>query len=437
MSITDTSITPSEALPILTRNQMEANLDYMVEPGQSAGHRLNYVSYLINHIYRWNSQNGGNPNTWDVEKDQEFVEEAVFTIGYATLLALKDFASSCGLSYDFSAFAQILPDADADQDRSSSLPQAEQSPLLPAPGLANTALPKKEPAPAERDEAHSTKSPSSPTTQPTPATEPAATKKVRPLTPAQALEIARTNAGVKDHRGKITRGGGTVTGNYRAIEVIKLLHRSGGLTLDQLRFFMDFIDPKSVSARHEVQTTTKLLRSPEILFVEAIPHLGWRKSPIQTLMLTQAGEAFYSTLADEDIRESRKQSISGKGNLGHRYGIYQTLASIAGQLAATNKILPRPTTDVQIPHLRDDVAPRQPQLRLEWRGDVTLAYQTISNSKSSSSLVLRPDAIGSIQLDGQLATYKSDLMKLSALPVVESYEVPAIRQPDQTTTSMY
>jgi hypothetical protein len=428
MSITNTSVAPSNNLPPVTRSDIETLVSRLEKPSKSISGRLETAGVLIDHIYRWNSQNGGRPNSWDAEKDFEYIQKVTGLIANVTLISLIEFLDSCNSSYDFSFLEQ--PEATAgDNPVTIQLPapgEPIKSPTMP--GQEKPEKLKKEPVPAQsKVRPNNSYSP--------PAPEPASSsmlstpshERTRSLTAAQALEVARTKVGTKDHRGKTTRGGGTVAGNHRAIEVIKLLHRSGGLTLDQLRFLMNFSNPKSKSTTHELQTTAKLLRSTKPPFIGEVNQLGWRKSPMRILYLTQAGEAFYTTLPDGDKQGLRKHASHGKGNLAHHYGIYQTLTSIAGQLTTTNQLLPKTVNNIQLLHLPDDVAQTRQELSLDWRVDVTLSYPANPFVNNSSQNLLRPDAFGSIQFDSELAAHFPNLFERAKLPTLESYEKLGVR----------
>jgi hypothetical protein len=218
--------------------------------------------------------------------------------------------------------------------------------------------------------------------------------------------------GVKGYNGKPLRGSGTVAGNHRALAFIRLLHKAGGLTLDQLRFLTQFSRPLGPTAAHETQDTIKLLRA--IGFVEAIEQKGWNNSPTNIYILTPEGEVYQSLLppSSEMYQAQDHRELFQRADLGYLYNKYQVLASIAGACGSSNVYL-----QIYLQNeVESDYDPTERRLlQLEWDSTTTLTLNYAEELRSQGTLLqvnssvemtqakeevrLQPTALGTVVLE--------------------------------------
>ena len=369
---TTTDISP-DALQVL-HQELEHNLHYAGVPKTALSHKIAYLLLAMHKILDWNEQMGGTPDTWDKEPDREYVSAR----GHQILRLLQTMRVE---------FAQNILGLSEITD--PTLPNILQTTEVSQMVLAPT-------SPINPD-----------TAQTEPAADPAKAKKteepkLRPVPVVNRKEAEKIAlspvTGIKGRNGKPLRGGGTVAGNQRAIQFVNILHRSGGLTADQLRFLTDFTRPLGPAAGHEVQETLKLLKSTRVPFVDSKEQKGWKGSPTSINYLTQAGEMYYNLLPYESYK-GRSGEANILVNLNHHYGIHQVLACIAGACSVSSLNL---LTYLKSNPQGDETGVEK-ILRLEWDSCVELKSVKIKSGPvrvEQSESFCRPDALGTIVLEG-------------------------------------
>jgi hypothetical protein len=381
-----TQAVPKVSIPTdlhVFHQQIEDLLKQAENPQTQFSDQINNLFRIIVGMWLWNDQMKGTNCTWDKEPDREYANVIVRRISklFQTI--------SVGFSQHMLGLNWI---------NEPTVPDIHQTPQItisPAnPETADTE-PTANPSNAEKTE------------------EP----KTKPINRKEAEKIALTTVtGVKGRSGKLLRGGGTVAGNQRAIEFVNLLHRSGGLTADQLRFLATFKLPLGPAAGHEVQETLKLLKSTRVPFVDSKEQKGWKGSPTSINYLTQAGEMYYSSLPAER-RESRVGDANVLINLNHHYGTQQVLSCIAGACSLSSLDL--------IASFKEQTPAYEPSaeklLQLQWYSCVELESVVKKNTPvrtEYTSSYIKPDAIGTIVLEAEVLS--NSLLHQAGLANVQS-----------------
>ncbi len=236
--------------------------------------RMLAVAKAMAIAFKWNEENGGLPQSWNLETNREYKEWAVDRLLEATARAITEFTEASGTE----AYGAVVTEDITEN----------------AEGIETA-------------------------------------KTIR-----QVWEAALTPQAVIGRKGTKLRGGGTVAGNHRAVEFVNLLRRAGGLTRDQLRFLAEFPRSQGVASQHETSETINLLVAAK--FAKAHECDTWKNSQAEIYTLTTTGQNFYNLIHyREQGGFQRPELYELNTSLQQLYGANQILASISGACkVATN-----------------------------------------------------------------------------------------------------
>lgn len=294
-------------------NQLEELLQ-QADAAQNAPYRMLAIAKAMAVIYKWNVEQGGQPQTWDKENNDEYRFNVMQRLVESASRNLAEFAKTIEAETDIKTLSQPWPEL----------------------GIF---------AELEADNAAG---------------------KNGKVSVKGVLEVAQTSQNIKGRKGKL-RAGGTIAGNHRAIEFIHLLYRAYGLTRDQLRFLADFSKPLGAAAMHETSETIRLLEAAEFVFTRECD--TWKNSQAEIYALTAAGQHYYSLLHQREFgRFEPRSPYQLDLGLQQLYGLNQIIGSLAGSCrvaTASGKL--KELLDQKVGKSWHHLDDQPVQMRLDWK----------------------------------------------------------------------